>query len=79
MQAIREVRDVFSRELVVTLPENFLQKRVEIIILTVEEEQISDAARLQTQEAGDIAREIEALSWNMGKKLYSTRDQLYED
>ena len=78
MQAIREIREVSSQELIVTLPENFLQKRVEIIILTVEEESPADSARLQIQAEMDIAREIEALSWNMGKKLYSTRDQLYE-
>jgi hypothetical protein len=77
MQVIREIRDVSSRELIVTLPEEFLQKRVEIIVLTFEEER-EFFERTQTPEQSEIVQEIEALSWNMGKKLYTTREQLYE-
>ena len=37
MQAIREIREVFSEELVLHLPAEFLQQTVEIIVLPLGE------------------------------------------
>lgn len=75
MQAIREIRDIVSQELTVKVPKEFLKRRVEIIVLLVDEKQTE---MIPEPDNGSLEREIEALSWNMGERLYTTRDQLYE-
>lgn len=71
MQAIREVRNIVSQELILQLPQEFLEKQVEIIILPLDD--------VTYQEGNDnFESELEALSWKMGERLYTTRDQLYE-
>lgn len=75
MQAIREIRDIVSQELVLKLPEEFLEKTVEIIILPVDNDHIE---AVREEDNFDLEREIEALSWDMGERLYTTREQLHE-
>ncbi len=74
MQAIREIREVVSEEVTVKVPKEFLEKKIEIIILAIDDFHI-DALFHQDD---NLDREIEALSWNMGEKSYTTRDQLHE-
>ena len=76
MQAIREIRDVISQELVLKLPEEFLEKTVEIIILPVDND--GAEAAVSDQDEAELEKEIDALSWDMGKKLYTERAQLHE-
>jgi hypothetical protein len=75
MQAIREIRDVVSEELVLHLPAEFLQQTVEVIILPLGEYAHLTPPEL---EEAELEKEIDELSWEMGGKLYTTRDQLYE-
>ena len=76
MQAIREIRDVISQELVLKLPEEFLEKTVEIIILPVDNDGVK--AAVSDQDEAELEKEIDALSWDMGEKLYTERAQLHE-
>jgi hypothetical protein len=75
MQAIREIREVFSAELVLHLPAEFLRQTVEVIILPFGEYAYQTPPALEDAE---LEKEIDELSWEMGEKLYTTRDQLYE-
>ena len=75
MQALREIRKVISQELVVKLPKEFLEKKVEIIVLAVDE---LSTEKLVYQGAIPLEQELDMLSWDMGTKFYTTRDQLYE-
>ncbi len=74
MQAIREIRDIVSQKLIVNLPRAFLRKRAEIIILSIEDGQI-DANSHHTE---TFEQELETISWEMGSKFYTSREQLYE-
>ena len=71
MQAIREVRNIVSQELILQLPQEFLEKQVEIIILPLDDVTYQD-------KNDNLENELEALSWKMGERLYASRDQLYE-
>lgn len=74
MQAIREIRNIDSQELIVKLPKEFLQKRAEIIVLSMEEGHIDSNAH----DAGILEQELDNASWDMGPKLYRSREELYE-
>jgi hypothetical protein len=74
MQAIREIRDIDSQELVVKLPKEFLQKRAEIIILSMEEKDTD----VDFHDIGAFEKELDALGWDMGPKLHTSREELYE-
>jgi predicted Zn-dependent protease with MMP-like domain len=74
MQAIREIRDIVSQELIVKLPEEFLQRRAEVIILSIDDENSDN----HLDAPGALDCDLDALSWNMGQKLYTSREQLYE-
>ena len=64
MIAIREIHDVTAGSVLVRLPTNFPTKRVEIIILPVEEETLTRRQRLQALLlAGPVLSEDELKSY----------------
>ena len=64
MIAIREIHDVTAGSVLVRLPTNFPTKRVEIIILPVEEETLTRRQRLQAMLlAGPVLSEDELKSY----------------
>ena len=64
MIAIREIHDVTAGSVLVRLPTNFPTKRVEIIILPVEEETLTRRQRLQALLlAGPVLNEDELKSY----------------
>ena len=64
MIAIREIHDVSAGSVLVSLPTNFPTKRVEIIILPVEEETLTRRQRLQALLlAGPVLSEDELKSY----------------
>ncbi len=75
MQALREIREITSQDLVVKLPQEFLRKRVEVIVLLVDQE---SAENLASEENNNWEQHLEALSWDMGTRLYATREELHE-
>ncbi len=75
MHALREIREMTSQDLVIKLPHEFVRKRVEVIVLCVEPE---SEERLFWQENSDWERDLDTLSWNMGSRLYTNREELYD-
>ena len=75
MQSIREITTVVSEEVTVRVPKEFYEKKIEIIILPIDDFRPDT---LLHQDEDDFDREVETLSWEMGKRLYTTRDQLHE-
>lgn len=64
MIAIREIHDVTAGSVLVRLPTNFPTKRVEVIILPVEEETLTRRQRLQALLlAGPVVSEDELNSY----------------
>jgi division protein CdvB (Snf7/Vps24/ESCRT-III family) len=75
MQAIREIREVVSEEITVKIPKDFLEKKIEIIILPIDDFYTEAPSH---KDDDNLDQEIDVLSWDMGEKLYTTRDQLHE-
>ena len=73
MQAIREIKTVNTDTILLSVPKSFRNKRIEILMFPVEKHvrEKADTGKL------NFSKMIDKLSWDMGKRLYASREELY--
>ena len=73
MQAIREIKTVNTNTILLTVPKSFRNKKIEILMFPVEKHARDKAATGKL----NFSKMIDKLSWDMGKRLYASREELY--
>jgi len=73
MQAIREIKIANTDTILLSVPRSFRNKRIEILMFPVEKNARDKTARGKS----NFSKMIDELSWNMGKRLYGSREELY--
>jgi len=71
MYAIREIKQTTSDNLSLKIPDFLQNRKVEILVFPYDE---SSHQKLSI----NTADSIEKLSWDMGKRKYTNRDELHE-
>jgi len=71
MYAVREIKQTTSDKLSLEIPDFLQNRKVEILVFPYEESSPQDSSI-------NISDSIEKLSWNMGKRKYTNRDELHE-
>jgi len=73
MQAIREIKITNSNTILLTVPKAFRNRKVEILMIPVEEHIRNKTAKSKS----NFSKNIDELSWNMGKRLFGSREDLH--
>ena len=73
MHAIREIKIINTDTILLNIPKSFMNKKIEILMFPVEK----DARNKADTGRHSFLKNIDKLSWDMGKRLYASRDELY--
>ena len=73
MQAIREIKTANTDTILLSIPKSFRNKRIEILMFPVEKHALEKAATGKL----NFSKMIDKLSWDMGKRLYASSEELY--
>ena len=73
MQAIREIKTANADTILLSIPRSFRNRKIEILMIPVEEHIRNKAARNKAS----FSKIVDELSWNMGKRLFSNREDLH--
>ena len=73
MQAIREIKTAYADKILLTVPKSFRNRKIEILMIPVEKH----IRNKEGKNKSNLSKSIDKLSWDMGKRLYGSREELY--